>query len=80
MTKYSGYVVQIGAEAFGVLALNIPKGPKVVPFWDYLIDYRLLNMNPQKELLWGLWVSQTLDLNSETQKPYTKNPSLNPKP
>ena len=35
---------------------DLPKGPKVVPFWDYLINYRILNMNPQKELLWGLWV------------------------
>ena len=22
------------------------------------LPYRILNMNPQKELLWGLWVSQ----------------------
>ena len=24
------------------------------------LPYRVLNMNPQKELLWGLWVEKTL--------------------
>ena len=47
---------------------SLPIGPKVVPFWDSLIEfyrpqsssflgfrYRILNMNPKKELLWGQW-------------------------
>ena len=32
----------------------LPKGPEVVPFWDYL--NRILNMSHKKELLKGLWV------------------------
>ena len=32
----------------------VPKGPKVVPFLG--LPYRILYMNPQKELLWGFWV------------------------
>ena len=32
---------------------SLPRGPKVVPFGDYLIGFY---MNPKKELLWGPWV------------------------
>ena len=33
---------------------DLPIGPIVVRFWG--LPYRILNMNPKKELLWGLWV------------------------
>ena len=33
----------------------IPIGSIVVPFWGY-IPYRIPNMNPKTELVWGLWV------------------------
>ena len=39
---------------------TLPIGPKVVPFSDYL-TYGILNMNPKKELLWGLWVDLKID-------------------
>ena len=35
-----------------------PIGPRVVPFLG--LPYRILNMNPQKELLWGLWAKVSL--------------------
>ena len=28
---------------------SLPRGSMVVPFWDYLIGLRILNINPQKE-------------------------------
>ena len=41
----------------------MPRGPIVVPFWDYLISlgfrvYRILQKKPKKELLWGFWVDR----------------------
>ena len=36
----------------------LPRGSIVVPFWDY-IPYRILHMNPKKELLWSLRVCHT---------------------
>ena len=33
---------------------SLPIGPIVVPSWGE--PYRILKMNPQRELLWGLWV------------------------
>ena len=37
-----------------VLAPELPIGSIVVPFWG--LPYRILQMNPKKELLWSLWV------------------------
>ena len=42
-----------GLGALGILGVYIPKGPKVVPFGG---SFRILEGNPKKELLWGLWV------------------------
>ena len=36
-------------------AQALPIGPIVVPFLG--LPYRILNMIPKKELLWGLWVA-----------------------
>ena len=42
----------VGPQCWGVQGL--PIGSIVVPFWDYL-NYRILNTNHKKELLWRLW-------------------------
>ena len=36
------------------MPVAIPMGPTVAPFLG--LPYMILNMNPKKELLWGLWV------------------------
>ena len=38
----------------GLEVVPIPIGSIVVPFLG--LPYRILNMNPKKELLWSLWV------------------------
>ena len=47
-----GFGLRTSGEDFW--AFSLPRGPIVVPFWDYLI--KILNMKPKKELLWGLRV------------------------
>ena len=39
--------------------LQLPRGSIVVPFWD--IPYRILYMNPKKELLWSLVVASWIN-------------------
>ena len=36
------------------MELQLPIGPKVVPFCGFI--FRIEEGNPNKELLWGLWV------------------------
>ena len=33
---------------------SLPIGSIVVPFWDYLIGFKIMKL--KKELLWSLWV------------------------
>ena len=41
-----------GSSVLECLAFLVPIGPIVVPFLG--LPYRILHMNPKKELLWGL--------------------------
>ena len=46
-------------------------GSIVVPFWDY----RILNMNPQKELLWSLRVNMSgPEVSSSRQGGFLRSP------
>ena len=38
-----------------VIMIVLPIDPKVVPFWNYLIEVKILK-NLKTELRWGLWV------------------------
>ena len=64
MTQQEVHVMQEPAlktpQPYTPNTYTLPIGPKVVAFMG--LPYRILNMNPEKELLWGLWVnSQTLN-------------------
>ena len=49
-------VCDVGFLGLAVRAWLYPKAPKYSSFLGS--PYRILNMNPQQKLLWGLWVSQ----------------------
>ena len=56
--------------------LNPTQRPQCSSFWG--LPYRILNMNPQKELLWGLWVNPNPE--PQTLKPKRSKPFINPEP
>ena len=55
---------------------DLPIGPKVVPFWEYPI--RMRNMNPKKELLWGLWVKPKPDMGLGLHGEFRLGPASRP--
>ena len=62
----SGAAIQLFDDACGdsaellLLILGTHRLHIVVPFWDYLITYEILNVDHEKELLWSLWVSSSM--------------------
>ena len=56
LCSYVGLSACVCRSSVHCESLRVPIGP-IAPFWDYLIE--LKNMNPKKELRWGLWVCGT---------------------